>query len=75
MSEVSLRRVEALIQEVADAVEVLLDMALFPGRIHSQDDDAFPEHARYLLSIRNLADEFGLRAERASREVSKGEDR
>lgn len=60
MSDISLRHVAGLIQEVGDSTAVLLDMAIFPSRIHSQDEGAFPEHARWLLAMKNLTEAFGL---------------
>lgn len=67
MASLTIPEAVALVQEVADAVEALLDMAVFPSRIHSDDDgDAFPEHVRYLLAMHNLTTGLGLTVQRST---------
>lgn len=64
--DLTLGKVATLIQEVADSTAALLDTAVFPSRIHSEDEDGFPEHARYLLAMKNLTEAFGLTVERTT---------
>jgi hypothetical protein len=67
--------VARLIQEVGDAVEVLLDAAVFPDRLFSQDEAADPRHARYLLAMRALSDAFGLELARRAGATQEEEPR
>lgn len=59
-------QVKALIQDVADSVEAILQAAVFPDRliVPGQDGEAEPRVARYFLAMQQLCDAFGLDAVR-----------